>query len=692
MDVRQSTEENPVYTNNLIDENSPYLLQHAHNPVNWYPWCDEALNKARTEDKPIFLSIGYAACHWCHVMEKESFENVKVAKILNEHYISIKVDREQRPDLDQIYMSATTALTGSGGWPMTVFLTPDLKPFYAGTYFPPEERYGKPGFGYLITEIANAYRDDRANIDQMALRVTDALESRLKLGGDRTSLDHSHLDYARRGLMNNYDTVNGGFGTQPKFPHGTEIAFLMKRCAATGDEKLLNAINRSLTRMARGGIYDQLGGGFHRYSVDARWLVPHFEKMLYDNGILSTVYAEAFQLTKNELYRKTVRETLDFVLREMTDSSGGFYSSLDADSEGEEGKFYVWRKDEIERALGDDTRMFVMYYNVTDQGNFEHGASILNIDATSDQYQESSDMDADAFDEKIEQLKRRLFEIRAERSRPITDDKVLTSWNGLMISGFVRGFQITGDDKYRQAAVMAADFIISAMYTNDALIHSWRDGKVSRGEFLEDYAYYIQALIDLYEITGDYDRIRLAVKLADRAWTIFADNMGNLYLSPDGQSDHFMRPTDIHDGALPAPGSILMQTLLRLTAITGEERFAQRAEQALKAVSGAVASMPTAMISAVTALDALHTDRIELVMVGENDDRQAFLDEINSRYFPNRVLVVSSSGKEPIPLLEGRSADGRTVVYVCRNRTCNVPATSPDQLRSQLDEITQFKK
>ncbi|MBN2227205.1 MAG: thioredoxin domain-containing protein [candidate division Zixibacteria bacterium] len=692
MDAKRSTEEKHVYTNKLINENSPYLLQHAHNPVNWYPWCDEALKKARTEDKPIFLSIGYAACHWCHVMEKESFENPAVAEILNEAFVSIKVDREQRPDLDQIYMSATTAMTGSGGWPMTVFLTPDLKPFYAGTYFPPEERYGRPGFGSLITEIADAYRNDRTSVEQMARRVAGALAIRHRPGNNRTSLDGSHLDNARRGLMNTYDPINGGFGTQPKFPHGIELAFLMKRFAATGDDRLLHAINRSLTRMARGGIYDQLGGGFHRYSVDARWLVPHFEKMLYDNGILAAVYAEAFQLTKNELYRNTVRETLDFVLREMTDQFGGFFSSLDADSEGEEGKFYVWRKAKIKQALGDDAGAFLHYYNVTDQGNFENGTNILNIDAASDQYREHSGMTSDVFDGKIEQLKHTLFAIRADRARPTTDDKILTSWNGLMISGFVRGYQITGDDRYRRAAINAADFIRKFMYDNDALIHSWRDGKISRGEFLEDYAYFMPALLDLYEITGDYDWIRLAITLAERAWEVFADDNGNLYLAPDGQADHFIRPSDVHDGALPSPGSILMQSLLRLAAITGQDKHARRAERALTAVSGMVVTMPTAMIAAVTAVEMLQGDQVELVVVGDENDRKAFLDEIHSRYLPNRVLVISSSGNEPIPLLEGRQTDGRTVAYVCRNHTCNAPAASPEQLRGQLDKIMQFKK
>jgi len=686
MTIEQSTNEKAKHTNRLVNENSPYLLQHAHNPVDWYSWSDEALEKARKEDKPIFLSIGYSACHWCHVMEKESFENETVAEILNEHFISIKVDREQRPDLDQIYMSATTAMTGSGGWPMSVFLTPDLKPFYAGTYFPPEERYGKPGFTSLITEIAKAYRTDRENIEQMAERVTNALKNRSGLADGEVALDTSHISNARRGIMNSYDPINGGFGNQPKFPHGTEISFLMKRYSETGDEKLLLAVNRSLTRMARGGIYDQLGGGFHRYSVDARWLVPHFEKMLYDNGLLAAVYSEAYQLTKNELYRKTVRETLDFVLRELTDQTGGFYSSLDADSEGEEGKFYVWRKDEVEKVLGDGTRMFINYYNVTDQGNFEHGNSILNVDATSDQFKERSGLSADRFDTTLDELKQKLFAARSERPRPITDDKILTSWNGLMISGFAKGYQITGDDRYQRSALKAAEFVGTELYKDGILIHSYRNGKVSRGEFLEDYAYYIQALVDLYEIAHDYKWIRLAADLAEKAWAKFADRHGNLYLSPDGQEDHFMRPADIHDGALPAPGSILINAMLRLAVITGDESFTQHAEQALTAISGPIAAMPNAMVSAVTALNSLHSDRIELVVVG-NGDRRAFLDEIHSYYLPNRVIVVSSTGEEPIPLLEGRTANDQTMAYVCRNFACRLPATSPDQLRRQLDDL-----
>jgi uncharacterized protein YyaL (SSP411 family) len=674
------------YTNHLIGETSPYLLQHAHNPVNWFPWSSEAHEKARNEDKPIFLSIGYAACHWCHVMEEESFEDVEIARILNDHFISIKVDREERPDLDQIYMAAGIAMTGSGGWPMSVFLTPDLKPFFAGTYFPPDDRYGRPGFKRLVTEIAHVYRTERNKIEDFARALVNNL-SQSYAGANRTvALDKSIIVRAEEGLLKNYDRVYGGFGGAPKFPHSTELSFLLKGYAWGKNQALLSAIEHSLQSMARGGIYDHLGGGFHRYATDSRWLVPHFEKMLYDNALLADTYAEAFQLTGNQSYRKVSLETLDFILREMTDTSGGFYSSLDADSEGEEGKFYVWAKSEIESLLGENTDIFCRYFNITDTANFEHDTSILNIDSSSCEYRERFLPGQEKFDKIIKHSKQVLLEARSDRPSPFTDDKILTSWNALAISGFAKGYQISRKERYRQTALKAAQFIKDSLYKDAELHHAYRLGRVMDGPFLEDHAYFIQALVDLYEITYDYNWIGLAAKLADDVWRMFSDNRGNLYLSLEGNKDHFMRPRDIADGALPAPGSILIQSLLRLSDITGGTVYRERAEKALAAISGEVAQRPYSFTSAIVALGYLITDRVEIVVVGE-EGRDDFLDEIYRKYLPNRVVIVSDKGNENIPLLEGRRGQGKTVAYVCRDFVCRMPVTTPDELRKQLADL-----
>ncbi len=670
-------------SNALIEESSRYLLQHAHNPVNWYPWGEKALEKSRHEDKPIFLSIGYAACHWCHVMEHESFEDEETAAILNEHFVAIKVDREQRPDLDRIYMTATQALTGSGGWPMSVFLTPDLRPFYAGTYFPPEDSHGRPGFKNVLIQIIQAFSDERERVDQIAGQVTEALEQNAESSETRTGLDKNQIENVVRHVCDNFDPINGGFGAQPKFPHGSEFGFLIKHYATSGDKKTLTVVERSLTKMAYGGIYDQIGGGFHRYSVDARWLVPHFEKMLYDNAILAATYAEACQLTKNTLYRKVATETLDFILREMTDQTGGFYSSLDADSEGQEGKFYVWTKQEIEKELGDKAHLFCKYFNISDIGNFESGTNILNIDHFSQEARENFEGGPERSDAIIEESKKVLFDLRQERVRPGTDDKILVSWNALTISGFCRGFQITGNEKYREAAVKAARFIKKEMYRDERLLHSYRNGKTSDGEFLEDYAYLIPALIDLYEITYDFGWIELASRLAERAVGQFADESGRFYLAPDDQKDHFMRPSDVHDGAIPSPGSVLIQGLIRLSVITGNEKLRRQAEKSLGVLAGNIEQLPYAMVAAVQALFMLFSEQVEIVVVG-TESRGVFMDQIFKFYHPNRVIVVSDNGSENIPLLEGRESSGPTAAYICRNFVCEAPAGTLNELRERL--------
>ncbi|MHC4499554.1 MAG: thioredoxin domain-containing protein, partial [Planctomycetota bacterium] len=434
--MNHSTQNEREYTNHLRNENSPYLLSHADNPVDWYPWGDEALQRARDEDKPIFLSIGYAACHWCHVMERESFEDKKIAAILNESFVSIKVDREQRPDLDNIYMSFTTALTGSGGWPMSVFLTPDLKPFFAGTYFPPEDRYGRPGFKRLITEIARAYRQDKEKIISLSESIMAQLSSRINAGAGQGLLTADLVSKGADGLMQGFDHAYGGFGQAPKFPQALELSLFLRHYRQSGDISFLQAALKALKGMADGGIYDHIGGGFARYSTDQKWLVPHFEKMLYDNSLLVPVYVEAYQVTGDSENLETVRGTLEFVLREMTDKSGGFYSSLDADSEHEEGKFYIWSKSEVDSLLGDEADLFCRYYNITEGGNFE-GRNILNITADSERLRQS--LSLDDFDQRMAAGRAKLLEARPKRVRPATDDKILSSWNGLTLYALCKG-------------------------------------------------------------------------------------------------------------------------------------------------------------------------------------------------------------------------------------------------------------
>ena len=676
------------FTNHLINENSPYLLSHAHNPVDWYPWGEEALNKAKEEDKPIFLSIGYSACHWCHVMEGESFENEEIAALMNESFICIKVDREQRPDLDQIYMTFTTALTGGGGWPMSIFLTSDLKPFFAGTYFPPEDRYGRPGFKKILTEISIAYRDEKDKLFVSANSIFDQINSSLTAPSAETSiLTAQMISTGARMLMRNFDNANGGFGGAPKFPHGTELSYFLRYFNSSKDSSYLEAAEKGLSTMARGGIYDHLGGGFARYSTDAKWLVPHFEKMLYDNSLLIPVYVEAYQITGKEEYRKIIRETLDFISREMTDETGGFYSALDADSEGKEGKFYVWTKEEIDRILGEDSPVFCNYYNVTDFGNFE-GKNILNLTPVSDRVR--SEYSSGNFDEFINSCRQKLMQVRSQRIRPLTDDKILTSWNGLALSAFCKGYQITGETKYLEAAVKNAKFVKNELYQNGKLTHAYRNGVHLEGEFLEDYAYYIRGVLDLaqtdYKNTEQW--LNFASELASNSIDLFMDENGTFYLRPGGQSDLIMRPKDETDGALPASGSMLIGSLFKLNRITGEVKFLDAAEKSLRNLALIIEKYPGSMASALIALDYYLSDKIEIIIVGNQESRNKMISEINNRFIPNMIVAVSEDGKNDMPLFEGRAGDGSNAkAYVCRNSACQLPASTVEDLKKQLDGI-----
>jgi len=676
------------HTNHLINENSPYLLSHAHNPVDWYPWSEEALRKAKAEDRPIFLSIGYAACHWCHVMERESFENEEVAAILNEHYVSVKVDREQRPDLDQIYMTFTQAMTGGGGWPMSVFLTPDLKPFFAGTYFPPEDYLGRPGFKRVITEIAAAYREDRQRVLESAAQITEGLTAQIRQSAGQSLLTADLITRGATELMAGLDHTHGGFGRAPKFPHATELRLFLRHYRNTGDMSYRQAAEKALQAMARGGIYDQLGGGFARYSTDAEWIVPHFEKMLYDNGLLVPVYAEAYLVTRDSFYLDVVRGTLDFILNEMTDGDGGFYSALDADSEGEEGKFYVWSKPEVEQVLGAEADLFCSYYNVTSGGNFE-GHNVLHVTEESARLRQESD--SSEFDNRLAAARTKLLQVRSGRVRPKTDDKILTSWNGLAVGAMCAGYRVTGDRRYLDAAVWNAEFVQSTLYRDGKLTHSYRDGRHSEGQFLEDYAYYLHGLIALYQVDHSSNNgrwLEQAIALADNAISLFLDDEGNLYMRESNQDDLIYRPKDDTDGALPSPASVLIESLFKLGRLSGDGKYSAAGQKALRALSGLMARYPGGAASAVLALDYHLGDKIEVVIVGNGPEREGMLDQLRMSLPPNALLAVSDSGDNGWPLFEGRQAeDGEAVAYVCRNSACRLPVTTAAELLEQLAGI-----
>ncbi len=675
--------------NHLINENSPYLLSHAHNPVDWRPWGDEALIKARDEDKPIFLSIGYAACHWCHVMERESFESEKIAELLNRDFVSIKVDREQRPDLDQIYMNFTTAMTGSGGWPMSVFLTPDLKPFFAGTYFPPVPSHGRPSFERVLAEIAAAWKSERQTLVESADNIFAQISDRLAAHSSEGGIPPDRLSQAARQLMQSYDNVYGGLGQAPKFPHALELSLMLRQSRRSGDLSFMRAATHSLSAMARGGIYDQIGGGFARYSTDRQWLVPHFEKMLYDSSLLVPVYVEAWQVTRNDEYLQVIRETLDWLLREMTSDAGGFYSAVDADSEGEEGRFYVWDKSEIVDTLHPQIAdLFCRYYGVTDHGNWD-GRNILHRSPESDRMEK--EMAPAELHRMLAEARHRLLIRRNERIRPATDDKILTSWNGLAVSALCRGYQVAGDQRYLVAAIENAEFISQVLLADGRLTHSFRDGRHFRGNFLEDYAYYTRGLLDLFEtdhggLNGRW--LTLATDLADMAIDLFQDTRGRWYLRPDNQRDLIIRPSDETDSSLPAPGSIMISNLLRLHRLTGRKKHLQSAEKGLAALGGLLEEYPSGMASAVAALDFSVSDKIEIVVVGNGVKQRAMLGEVYSRFIPNRVIAQSRDGSPDLPLFEGRRPhDGGAVAYVCRNSTCGLPAKTSDELAEQLSAL-----
>ena len=682
--------------NRLINETSPYLLQHANNPVDWYPWGEEALERARSEDKPILLSIGYSACHWCHVMERESFEDETIAGLMNENFVSIKVDREERPDLDQVYMQAVQMLTGSGGWPMTVFLTPEGKPFYGGTYFPPDDRQGMPGFPRLLTSIAEAYSTNRGEVDRVTQQLTTQMSQSNQVPQGTSILTVDILHQAYSSLATNFDYQNGGFGNAPKFPQPMTPEFLLRYYHHGYNPRALELVELTLEKMAYGGIYDQIGGGFHRYSTDPYWLVPHFEKMLYDNALLARLFLHTYLITGRALYRRVVEETLDYVLREMTDPSGGFYSAQDADSEGVEGKFFVWSPGEINAVMGDtDGEVFGGYYGVTAGGNFE-GKNILNIRQNPEEFAETKGLTADQLGDIINRGSKALLEVREQRIHPMRDDKVLSSWNGLMLRSFAEAAAALGRPDYLAVAIKNAGFLVGSMKSDGRLLRTYRDGQAKLLGYLEDYSFVIDGLLALYEATFDLRWLEEAVTLADSMIELFWDEgIGGFY---DTGSDHetlVVRPRDVFDNAQPCGGSVASDVLLRLAVFTGKSDYSAKAAVPLRSLHQAMSQSPGGTGHWLSALDFYVSPPKEIAVIGPRDDpaTQALLDTVFHRFLPNKVVMgvepplsptVGNSGSD-IPLLAGRGmVGGLPSAYVCQNYACQLPVTDPAGLAEQL--------
>ncbi len=605
-------------TNRLIDATSPYLRQHAENPVDWYPWGDEALTRARELNRPIFLSVGYSSCHWCHVMERESFENPAIAELMNRHFVNIKVDREERPDIDSTYMMAVQLMTGQGGWPMSVFLTPDLRPFWGGTYFPPDSRWGRPGFGAILASLAKAWTDKPDEIESSASTLTERIAAKPSYGGDELPGTDA-LERASTEAESRFDPMFGGFGSAPKFPRSVEISLLLRVYARGGDAKVLEMCEQTLEHMAYGGIYDQLGGGFHRYSVDAQWLVPHFEKMLYDNALLAQTYLDAFQLTRRDLWERIARETLDWVLRDMTSPEGGFYSATDADSGGSEGTFFVWTPEAVEAVLGaEDARVFCRYFDVSETGNFE-GKSILHISHALESLARAEGIELEAVQGIIDDGRRQLLAARDRREKPFRDEKALTAWNALMISAFARGAQVLDDARYRDAAVRAADLVLEHMRSaSGTLLRVRKDGRSDVLGFLDDHAYFVAALIDLWETTFDPRWLRAARELADIVLAEFVDDEdGGFWFTSRAHEAVLARRRDDLDNATPAPGAVLALALARLERLTGEAAYRDAAEAFLRSIAGVVEQMSMASSMALMALDFLAEPPVEIAVVGD---------------------------------------------------------------------------
>jgi uncharacterized protein YyaL (SSP411 family) len=679
----------PGHTNRLAGQTSPYLLQHAHNPVDWYPWGEEALERAKREERPILLSIGYAACHWCHVMERESFEDAETASFMNEHFVSIKVDREERPDLDAIYMDAAQAMTGQGGWPLTAFLTPEGNPFYVGTYFPPRPGHGMPSFRQVLHGIADAWRERRSEVLEQGQEVVEAIGRGGALEESVEPLDEALLGKALASLQGAFDPRWGGFGGAPKFPQPMVLEFLL-RMSLRGSPEAKTMLEGTLDRMAAGGIYDQLGGGFARYSTDAAWHVPHFEKMLYDNAQLARVYGRAWQVTRNDTYRRVATETLDYLLREMQHPEGAFFSSQDADSEGIEGKFFAWTYDELVAIAGGAV---AAAFGATPEGNWD-GLNVLWFPAPPDDTARELGIDGDELAAELAHARVELFEARQARVHPGIDDKVLAGWNGLAISAFAEAGRAFGVPAFVDAAVRAAEFVLTHLHDDAGrLLRSWRNGVAGGPAYLDDHALMASACLTLYESTSDARWFREARALGDELLRLFRDaERGGFFQTGTDAEALVVRPKDLFDNAVPSGNSAAAKLFQRLARLTGDESFDRAASSALRVVRDPMARMPTGFAEALCAVDFEVGAVREIAIVGapSHDDTRAMLDEVLvSRFLPNHVLAVADpsdlDSTSEIELLRDRTMTGdRATAYVCEHFVCKLPVTDPRELARQL--------
>jgi len=680
------------HTNHLIHETSPYLLQHAHNPVDWYSWGDEAFQKAKSQNRPILLSIGYSACHWCHVMERESFEDEKIAALMNDLFVNIKVDREERPDLDEIYMNAVQMLTGRGGWPMTVFLTPEGKPFYGGTYFPPEDRYGVPGFPKILQGVANAYREKPKDVERSVEQILAALQRMSLSTESQQPFSSDIIGQSAEQLAQAYDTDHGGLGKAPKFPNVGVYELFLRHYHHSKGSRFLEMVTHTLTKMAQGGIYDHLGGGFHRYSVDAKWLVPHFEKMLYDNAQLVRIYAQVYCVTGEPLFKQVVDETMNYLMREMLHTEGGFYSTQDADSEGEEGRFFVWTEAEITRILGEgSSEIFCRIYDVSEEGNFEE-KNILHPILTLEQASKFFRRDLKEIESLVSDAKRKLFQEREKRPKPFRDEKILTSWNGLMLSGLAEAIKISPHPSYLEAANRTVNFIFTKMFRDGHLLHTYKSGTGKILGYLDDYAFLAGGLLDLFEATVNRAHLDRASELAEIMLHEFWDEAGGGFFYTGRSHERLIAQSKpIFDGSIPSGNAMATQVLLRLYHYTGKEDYLKRAERILRAYYNAMENQPFGFAHMLAALDFYLQKPKEVVLVGDKKDPETaeLLTKIHSLYLPNMTLQLASpddSLEKISSLLAGKKQfEGKPTVYVCHNFTCSRPVVEWDELKPLLD-------
>lgn len=680
-------------SNRLVNEKSPYLLQHAYNPVDWYPWGDEAFEKALCENKPIFLSIGYSTCHWCHVMERESFEDTETANLMNQVFVSIKVDREERPDIDNIYMMVCQMMTGSGGWPLSVIMTPDKKPFFAGTYFPKESRYGRTGFKDLIKSIDDAWRSKRKEIELSAGEITNHLKETYSFNSTK-EFDLTILDYAYDNLEKRFDSSYGGFGTAPKFPSPHNLMFLLRYWKRTGTKKALEMVTKTLIEMRCGGIFDQVGFGFHRYSTDRKWLVPHFEKMLYDQALLIMAYTETFQANANNEFKTTVDEIVTYVLRDITSPEGGFYSAEDADSEGVEGKFYVWTQDELTKCLGkDDSELISKIYNTSKDGNF-HDEATREYSGTNILHLTGLSVAGISNDEQIAKIRKKLFEQREKRIHPYKDDKILTDWNGLMIAALAKSGKIFDNPKYISAAELAFTFINDHLTTHDGkLIHRYRNGKSNISANIDDYAFIVWALIELYESTFKKSYIHKAIQLTEISLKHFWDEAnGGFFFSPDYGEQLIVRTKEYYDGSIPSGNSVFAQNLLHLARITADVKYENYAKRIFESASLMVSKNPQAFTQLLSALDFAFGPAYEVIIAGDYSDGKTreILSGLSHHFIPNKVIILADQSNQelnlPYDYIESYTAiNSKPAIYVCKNFACNLPTTDIEEALKQLE-------